>query len=113
MINTKRKFTKRMVGSMVSLLMISGVSLANNTEISKPKGAMGTGTAQANQAKTNQFWWPEQLNLSALRDHDSRSNPFGSDFDYAKAFSKLDLAAAKKDIDTVIDSKKRGWNDGI
>ena len=74
---------------------------ASADEISKPKGAMGSGAVAAGQAKPNQFWWPDQLDLSSLRDHDSRSNPLGSDFDYAEAFSKLDLEAAKKDIDAV------------
>ena len=39
--------------------------------------------------KSNQFWWPDQLDLSALRDQDSSSNPYGEDFDYAKAFAGL------------------------
>ncbi|MEJ2755782.1 MAG: hypothetical protein P8104_08115, partial [Gammaproteobacteria bacterium] len=38
---------------------------------------------------TNEFWWPEQLDLSPLRQHASDSNPLGENFDYAEAFSKL------------------------
>ena len=56
----------------------------------------------AEHAKRNQFWWPQQLDLSSLRDHDARSNPLGSDFNYAEAFSGLDLAAVKTDIDAVL-----------
>jgi catalase-peroxidase len=88
---------------------MSGVVLAQTDEISKPKGAMGTGLAVPNQAKTNQFWWPEQLNLSSLRDQDSRSNPYGAEFNYADAFTKLDLAAAKKDIDTLLTTSQDWW----
>jgi catalase-peroxidase len=45
-----------------------------------------------------QFWWPDHLDLSPLRQHDARSNPLGEDFDYAKAFATLDLQAVKDDI---------------
>ncbi|HCB12338.1 MAG TPA: hypothetical protein DEP36_02020, partial [Gammaproteobacteria bacterium] len=38
------------------------------------------------EPKPNQFWWPDELNLQPLRDHDPASNPYGKDFDYAKAF---------------------------
>lgn len=83
--------------------------LAETAEISKPKGAVGTGSAQHGQAKSNQFWWPDQLDLSALRDHDDRSNPYGADFDYAEAFSELDLEAAKSDIDALLTSSQDWW----
>ncbi|MGB5299315.1 MAG: hypothetical protein WBN48_11360, partial [Thiogranum sp.] len=43
------------------------------------------------QPKSNQFWWPEQLDLSPLRDHDAASNPYGEDFNYAEAFKSVDL----------------------
>jgi len=61
------------------------------------------------EAKPNQFWWPEQLNLNPLRDHDPASNPYGEDFDYAEAFSKLDLAAVKKDINAVLTDSQPWW----
>jgi catalase-peroxidase len=66
-------------------------------------------TAATDQAKTNQFWWPDQLDLSALRDHDVRSNPMGQDFNYAQAFSGLDLSAAKRDIDAVLTESQDWW----
>jgi catalase-peroxidase len=71
---------------------------ANAAEMSKPKGAMGSGDAAAGHAKSNQFWWPGQLDLSPLRDHDVRSNPMGDNFNYAEAFGKLDLEAVKQNI---------------
>jgi len=61
------------------------------------------------EAKTNQFWWPEQLNLSPLRSHNVASNPFGEDFNYAKAFQQLDLQAVKKDIDTLLTTSQDWW----
>ena len=52
-----------------------------------------TVAAGSGEPRDNRFWWPEQLDLSALRDHDRRSNPLGDDFDYAQAFAALDLDA--------------------
>ncbi|MFA5985713.1 MAG: catalase/peroxidase HPI [Methylococcaceae bacterium] len=59
--------------------------------------------------KLNQFWWPDQLDLSPLRQHAAESNPYGNDFDYAKAFQTLDLEAVKNDIKTVLTSSQDWW----
>jgi len=68
-----------------------------------------TSLAGAGEAKTNLFWWPEQLNLSPLRDHDVKSNPYGESFNYAEEFKNLDLKALKKDIDKVLTTSKDWW----
>ncbi|SFC74349.1 catalase/peroxidase HPI [Pseudoalteromonas denitrificans] len=71
---------------------------------------MMSSTALAtNEAKTNQFWWPEQLNLSPLRQHSVESNPYGEQFNYAKEFASLDLAILKKDIQTTLTDSKIWW----
>ena len=62
-----------------------------------------------NTAKPNSFWWPDQLDLSPLRDHDARSNPLGADFNYAEEFNKLDLKAVKQDIDKVLTTSQSWW----
>jgi catalase-peroxidase len=61
------------------------------------------------EPKPNQFWWPDQLDLSTLRAHDARSNPLGADFDYAKAFATLDLNAVKADIRQVLTTSQDWW----
>ena len=61
------------------------------------------------QPKSNQFWWPDQLDLSPLRDHDARSNPLGEDFNYAQAFAGLDLDAVKADVDAVLTDSRDWW----
>ncbi|MDH3888057.1 MAG: catalase/peroxidase HPI [Gammaproteobacteria bacterium] len=61
------------------------------------------------EAKSNQFWWPEKLNLTPLRDHDAASNPYGKDFNYAEAFNSVDLEALKKDIETVMRTSQDWW----
>jgi len=60
-------------------------------------------------AKSNQFWWPDQLNLAPLRQHDPGSNPQGADFDYAEAFSQLDLDEVKADIEALMTTSQDWW----
>jgi len=58
---------------------------------------------------SNQFWWPERLDLSPLRDHDPSSNPYGDDFDYAKAFASLDFEALKTDLRQLMRTSQDWW----
>ena len=72
--------------------------------------SQGTEKDVANrQTVSNQFWWPERLDLSPLRQHSSESDPMGKDFQYAKEFKKLDLNAVKKDIAAVLTSSQDWW----
>src|SRR5271169_4496036 len=59
--------------------------------------------------RPNQFWWPEQLDLSPLRQHAAESNPLGENFDYGKAFLSLDLKAVKQDIAQVLTTSQDWW----
>ena len=59
--------------------------------------------------KSNQFWWPENLNLSPLRDNSVESDPMGEDFNYADAFASLDLDAVKKDLETLMTTSQDWW----
>ncbi|MGB5738648.1 MAG: catalase/peroxidase HPI, partial [Woeseia sp.] len=61
------------------------------------------------EPKSNEFWWPQNLNLSPLRDHGAESNPMGDDFNYAEAFASLDLDAVKKDIATLLNTSQDWW----
>jgi catalase-peroxidase len=61
------------------------------------------------EPRPNQFWWPEQLDLSPLRQHGAESNPLGEEFDYAKAFASLDLNAVKQDIRKVLTTSQDWW----
>ena len=99
---------------VLSMAVFGVVSLTNSDtvfseEMSKPAGAMDTGKVAEDQPKSNQFWWPDQLDLSPLRDHDARSNPLGKGFDYAKAFSELDMEAVKKDLNEVLTTSQDWW----
>ncbi|MBT8109791.1 MAG: catalase-peroxidase, partial [Gammaproteobacteria bacterium] len=61
------------------------------------------------QPKSNQYWWPDNLDLSPLRDHDVTSDPMGADFNYAEAFASLDLDAVKTDIDKLLVTSQDWW----
>lgn len=58
---------------------------------------------------TNRDWWPHQLKLNILRQHASKSNPMGEDFDYAKAFNSLDLKAVKEDLHQLMTDSQDWW----
>ena len=58
---------------------------------------------------TNEDWWPNQLRLDLLHQHSSRSNPMGGDFNYAKEFKSLDLAAVKKDLAALMTNSQDWW----
>lgn len=62
----------------------------------------GTGTS-------NRDWWPNQLNLSILRQHSSLSDPMDPDFDYAEAFKSLDLQAVKQDLFELMTDSQDWW----
>jgi catalase-peroxidase len=63
----------------------------------------------AGSGRSNRDWWPNQLNLSILRQHSSMSNPMGEDFNYAREFKKLDLAAVKKDLFDLMTDSQDWW----
>ena len=86
-----------------TLLLIAAVAVTMS-----PLVASGPAYAQGGP-KPNQFWWPDNLNLTPLRQQSVQSNPMGEDFDYAAAFSSLDLAAVKKDIEALMTNSQDWW----
>ena len=103
----KRNLILGMVFS--GIVLLGTTATVSGKEMSKPGGAMGSGHAAVDQPKSNQFWWPDQLDLSPLRDHDARSNPLGEDFNYAEAFSRLDMDAVKTDLNKVLTTSQEWW----
>ncbi|MGC0415581.1 catalase/peroxidase HPI [Embleya sp. AB8] len=61
------------------------------------------------QGGGNAQWWPERLNLKILAKNPAVANPLGADFDYARAFNGLDLAAVKQDIAEVLTTSQDWW----
>ncbi len=68
-----------------------------------------TDAANAQEPTPNEFWWPERIDLSPLRQHAPQSNPLGADFNYAEAFKSLDLDALKADIEKTLTNSQDWW----
>jgi catalase-peroxidase len=71
-------------------------------------GAVSKHTVGASGTK-NRDWWPNQLKLNILRQHASKSNPMGEDFNYAKEFKSLDLKAIKNDLHKLMTDSQDWW----
>jgi catalase-peroxidase len=79
------------------------VSESENPAIPSPEPEV------ARRPRTNRDWWPNQLDLSVLHHHSSKSNPMGEDFDYRKEFATLDLEALKRDLVEVMTTSQDWW----
>jgi catalase-peroxidase len=79
-----------------------------NVETKCPMGNTVRGNAALFEM-TNRLWWPNQLDLSILHPNPPAGNPMGKDFDYAKAFKKLDLAAVKADLFALMTDSQDCW----
>jgi catalase-peroxidase len=66
-------------------------------------------TPTVSRPRTNQDWWPNQLNLQVLRQHSAQSNPMGQDFNYAEEFKTVDLDALKRDMFELMTTSQDWW----
>src|SRR5262245_63662156 len=89
---------KKILNTLLAAFMVVALSLAL-TDAVRAQG----------QPMPNQYWWPDQLDLSPLRQHGARSNPLGEKFNYAKEFATLDLKAVKQDIKKVLTTSQNWW----
>ncbi len=71
-------------------------------------GAVGKHSVGSGGTK-NVNWWPNQLRLNILRQHSSKSNPMGEEFNYSKEFKSLDLQAIKKDLHKLMTDSQDWW----
>ncbi len=90
----------------VSVMALLAFTLSAPAAFAQPATQPQVNPAAAN---SNQDWWPERLDLSPRRQHARESNPMGDDFDYAKEFQTLDLAAVKADIKTLMTTSQDWW----
>ena len=77
-------------------------SESENPAIDAPEPVRG-------RPRTNQDWWPNQLNLQVLHQHSERSNPMAPDFDYAEELKSLDVEALKQDVLEVMTTSQDWW----
>ena len=69
-------------------------------------GAMST---YSSSGTSNKDWWPNQLNISILHQHDKKTNPMGEDFNYRNEFKKIDYKSLKKDLNELMTDSKDWW----
>jgi len=66
-------------------------------------------TTNSSSGTSHKDWWPNQLNLNILHQHDNKTNPMGADFDYREEFKKLDYAALKQDLNALMTDSQDWW----
>ena len=87
-------------------------SNGNNTDEmqdTKGNGCPVTGGASKFSRRSNRHWWPNSLDLSALRANSSLSDPMGKGFNYAEEFKTLDLDAVIKDLRALMTDSQDWW----
>jgi len=80
----------------------ASASESENPEIPSP-------TPTTARPRTNQDWWPNQLDLSVLHANSPQADPMGPDYDYAAEFETLDLEALRRDIVEVLTTRQEWW----
>ena len=82
--------------------------MSNETEGKCPvmNGAL---TTNSSTGTSNRDWWPNQLNLSILHQHDSKSDPMDDDFDYREEFNKIDFDSLKADLNYLMTDSQDWW----
>ena len=81
----------------------------NNESQGKCPVMHGALTSNSNSGTTNREWWPNQLNLNILHQHDQKSSPMDEGFDYSEEFKKLDYAALKEDLNALMTDSQDWW----
>ncbi|MBX0359401.1 catalase/peroxidase HPI [Halobacillus sp. Nhm2S1] len=84
-------------------------SQAGKCPVSHEKTKEESAVTTTKVGTTNKDWWPNQLNLHILRQHDTKSNPMGEDFNYEDEFNKLDYYALKQDLHELMTDSQDWW----
>ena len=77
--------------------------------VSKCPVMHGAVTSNNSERTTNKEWWPNQLKINILHQHDKRSNPLKIDHNYRKEFLKLDYFSLKKDLTNLMTDSQEWW----
>ena len=94
----------------ISTFALACALLASPALAAEPKPAAAPAVTEKPGGMTNKDWWPNRLDLTALRQHEAtRANPYGADYDYVKEFNSLDLEAVKADIRKVLTTSQPWW----
>ncbi|WP_280771785.1 catalase/peroxidase HPI [Salipaludibacillus daqingensis] len=85
------------------------MDMKDNENAGKCPFTGGGATSQPSGGTKNKDWWPTQLDLHVLHQHDTKTNPLGEDFNYAEEFKKLDYDALKKDLHHLMTDSQEWW----
>ena len=80
-----------------------------DNDISKCPVMSGVNAQNTGGSTSNQYWWPNQLNLKILSQNSDLCDPMGEDFDYAAEFQTIDLEELKKDVEEVMTTSQDWW----
>ena len=69
----------------------------------------GAVTTNSSSGTSNREWWPNQLNIGILHQHDQKSNPMGANFNYREEFKSIDYKALKKDLHDLMTDSQDWW----
>ncbi len=78
-------------------------------DVSKCPVMHGSATNNKGVSTSNKDWWPNQLNINILHQHDKRSNPMSPGFSYRNEFKKLDFKSLKNDLNELMTDSKDWW----
>lgn len=94
-----------------TVLIFAGAASATPPGFDRPIIGMGQAPMSAAEGtpKSAQFWWPEVVDLTRLRQNAYDADPAGADFNYAEEFAKLDLSEVKADIGEVLTNSQEWW----
>ncbi|WP_421763718.1 catalase/peroxidase HPI [Ekhidna sp.] len=81
----------------------------NNGDSSQCPFLSGTQKIAAGSGIKNRDWWPNELKLNILRQHASKSDPMGEDFNYAEAFSSVNFSELKQDVLDLMTDSQEWW----
>tara|TARA_B100000768_G_scaffold113630_1_gene105276 strand:+ start:135 stop:2267 length:2133 start_codon:yes stop_codon:yes gene_type:complete len=81
----------------------------NNETEGKCPVMHGSLTSNSSSGTSNKDWWPNQLNLNILHQHDVKSDPMDEGFDYREEFKKIDYEALKKDLNDLMTDSQDWW----
>ena len=81
----------------------------NNDTEGKCPVMHGSLSSNSSTGTSNKDWWPNQLNLNILHQHDSKSDPMDEGFNYEEEFKKLDYQALKKDLNDLMTDSQDWW----
>ena len=94
---------RTVLGKAISLLTLAAIVIGSSTFVT-------TNLASTqDRAVTNEYWWPNRLDLGPLRNNSPASNPLGAGFDYVEAFESLDLDAVMRDLAVLMTTSQDWW----